>query len=182
MGVLTVAKQQMVEIAKALSFENTRILIMDEPSAALTEAEIEDLFRFIRQLKQKGVGIVYISHRMDELRQIADRITVMRDGQYVASRKMSEVTMDEIISMMVGRTIYEEPKATSQVAPDAPVVLEVKDLRSKDVRGVSFTLQKGEIWLRRLMGAGRDRNHAADLRRGQKGRRRDPGQRQTGTD
>ena len=155
-GVLTVAKQQMVEIAKALSFENTRILIMDEPSAALTEAEIEDLFRFIRQLKQKGVGIVYISHRMDELRQIADRITVMRDGQYVASRKMSEVTMDEIISMMVGRTIYEEPKATSQVAPDAPVVLEVKDLRSKDVRGVSFTLQKGEILgFAGLMGAGR---------------------------
>ena len=155
-GTLTVAKQQMVEIAKALSFENTRILILDEPSAALTEAEIEDLFRFIRQLKEKGVGIVYISHRMDELRQIADRITVMRDGQYVATRSMSEVTMDEIISMMVGRTIYEEPKSASQVAAGAPVVLEVKGLRSKDVRDVSFTLQKGEILgFAGLMGAGR---------------------------
>ena len=116
-GVLTVAKQQMVEIAKALSFENTRILIMDEPSAALTEAEIEDLFRFIRQLKQKGVGIVYISHRMDELRQIADRITVMRDGQYVASRKMSEVTMDEIISMMVGRKSRTCAPRTCEACP-----------------------------------------------------------------
>ena len=155
-GTLTVAKQQMVEIAKALSFESTRILIMDEPSAALTEAEIEELFRFIRELKQKGVGIVYISHRMDELKQIADRITVMRDGHYVGTRVMSEITMDEIISMMVGRVIYEEPKTASQVAPGAPVVLEVKNLRSKDVHGVSFALSKGEILgFAGLMGAGR---------------------------
>ena len=155
-GTLTVAKQQMVEIAKALSFESTRILIMDEPSAALTEAEIEELFRFIRELKQKGVGIVYISHRMDELKQIADRITVMRDGHYVGTRVMSEITMEEIISMMVGRVIYEEPKIASQVAPGAPVVLEVKGLRSKDVHGVSFQLYKGEILgFAGLMGAGR---------------------------
>ena len=83
MKQLTVAKQQMVEIAKALSYQNTRILIMDEPSAALSEAEIAELFSFIRDVKQKGVGVIYISHRMGELKQISDRITVLRDGQYV---------------------------------------------------------------------------------------------------
>ena len=153
---LTVAKQQMVEIAKALSFDNTRILIMDEPTAALTESEIEDLFTFIRMLKAKGVGIVYISHRMEELKIICDRVTVMRDGQYVGTRNMDDVTLDEIISMMVGRTIYEEPKSASAVPADAPVVLEVKNLRSPMVKNVSFQLKKGEILgLSGLMGAGR---------------------------
>jgi len=153
---LTVAKQQMVEIAKALSFDNTRILIMDEPTAALTESEIEDLFRFIRMLKAKGVGIVYISHRMEELKLIADRVTVMRDGQYVGTRNMAEVELSEIINMMVGRTIYEEPKTHPAVPADAPVVLEVKNLRSPAVKDVSFQLRKGEILgLSGLMGAGR---------------------------
>ncbi len=154
--VLTVAKQQMVEIAKALSFDNTRILIMDEPTAALTESEIEDLFRFIRMLKAKGVGIVYISHRMEELKIIADRVTVMRDGQYVGTRDMADVSMDEIINMMVGRVIYEEPKQQSAVPADAPVVLEAKNLNSPMVKNVSLTLRKGEILgLAGLMGAGR---------------------------
>ena len=153
---LTVAKQQMVEIAKALSFDNTRILIMDEPTAALTESEIEDLFNFIRMLKAKGVGIVYISHRMEELKVICDRVTVMRDGQYVGTRDMADVTLDEIINMMVGRVIYEEPKQHSNVAPDAPVVLEVKHLNAPMVKDVSFQLKKGEILgLSGLMGAGR---------------------------
>ena len=153
---LTVAKQQMVEIAKALSFENTRILIMDEPSAALTEAEIEDLFRFIRELKTQGVGIVYISHRMGELKQISDRITVLRDGRYVGTVHTPDTTLDEIIHMMVGRVIYETPKATSAVPPDAPVALEVKHLRSAEVKDVSFALRKGEILgFAGLMGAGR---------------------------
>ncbi len=116
---LTVAKQQMVEIAKALSFSNTRILIMDEPTAALTESEIEDLFTFIRRLKAQGVGIVYISHRMEELRIIADRVTVMRDGKYVGTRNMADVSMDDIISMMVGRVIYEQPKTKSAVPETA---------------------------------------------------------------
>ena len=154
--VLTVAKQQMVEIAKALSFDNTRILIMDEPTAALTESEIEDLFRFIRMLKAKGVGIVYISHRMEELKIIADRVTVMRDGQYVGTRDMADVSMDEIINMMVGRVIYEEPKQQSAVPADAPVVLEAKNLNSPMVKNVSLTLRKGEILgFAGLMGAGR---------------------------
>ena len=101
---LTVAKQQMVEIAKALSF-NSEVLIMDEPTAALTDSEIEDLFRIILQLRANGVGIVYISHRMDELRRITDRITVMRDGCYIDTVSTKEVTIDQIIAMMVGREI-----------------------------------------------------------------------------
>ncbi|MCL1855766.1 MAG: sugar ABC transporter ATP-binding protein [Clostridia bacterium] len=155
-GTLTVAKQQMVEIAKALSFGNTRILIMDEPSAALTEAEIEDLFLFIRELKARGVGIVYISHRMGELKQISDRITVMRDGRYVNTVSTAETTLDEIIRMMVGRVIYEPPKEKSTVPPDAPVALEVRGLRSREVKDVSFCVRKGEILgFAGLMGAGR---------------------------
>ncbi len=153
---LTVAKQQMVEIAKSLSYNNTKVLIMDEPSTALTETEIEDLFTFIRRLKATGVGIVYISHRMNELFQITDRITVMRDGQYVGTVNTNETNMDEIVQMMVGRTIFEEPKSKSNVPADAPVVLEVKGLKSIDVKDVSFKLRKGEILgFSGLMGAGR---------------------------
>ncbi len=153
---LTVAKQQMVEIAKALSFPNTRIMIMDEPSAPLTETEIEELFLFIRRLKERNVGIVYISHRMEELKQISDRITVMRDGQYVGTVNTEEITLDEIIRMMVGRVIYEEPKTKSNVPDDAAVVLEVQNLNSIDVTDVSFNLKKGEILgLAGLVGAGR---------------------------
>ena len=153
---LSVAKQQMVEIAKALSYKNTRILVMDEPSAALTTAEIEELFRFIRELKAKGVGVIYISHRMDELKQISDRITVMRDGQYIGTVKTDEADINKIISMMVGRVIYEEPKQVSGVAQDAEKVLEVKGLRSCDVKDVSFSLRRGEILgFAGLMGAGR---------------------------
>ena len=153
---LTVAKQQMVEIAKALSYNNTKILIMDEPSTALTESEIEDLFTFIRRLKETGVGIIYISHRMNELFQITDRITVMRDGQYVGTVDTDKTTMDEIVKMMVGRVIFEEPKVKSNVPADAPVVLEAKGLKSLDVKDVSFQLKKGEILgFSGLMGAGR---------------------------
>ena len=153
---LTVAKQQMVEIAKALSYQNTRILIMDEPSAALTETEIAELFRFIRDVKSQGVGVVYISHRMGELKQISDRITVLRDGQYVNTVNTEETTLDEIIGMMVGRVIYDEPKAHSNVADDAPLVMSVKNLNSADVLDVSFDLRKGEILgVAGLMGAGR---------------------------
>ncbi len=152
---LSVAKQQMVEIAKVLSYQS-EVLIMDEPSSSLTEAEIEELFRFIRELKQKGVGIVYISHRLDELKRISDRITVMRDGQYVGTVNTEETTIDEIIQMMVGRVIYEQPKTKSTVSPGAPTVLEVKGLRSAQVKDVSFSLKQGEILgFAGLMGAGR---------------------------
>ena len=153
---LTVAKQQMTEIAKALSYENTRILIMDEPSAALTETEIGELFRFIRTLKDQGVGVVYISHRMGELKQISDRITVMRDGQYVDTVDTAQTSLDEIIRMMVGRVIYEQPKTKGTVVADAPITLEAKNLRSREVKDVSFILRRGEILgFAGLMGAGR---------------------------
>lgn len=155
MQELSVAKQQMVEIAKALSFKS-EVLIMDEPTAALTESEIEDLFRFIKKLKKQGVGIVYISHRMDELKKISDRITVMRDGQYIDTVMTAATEIDQIIQMMVGRVIYEDPKSSSMVAPDAPIVLKVKNLNSRLVKEVSFELRKGEILgFAGLMGAGR---------------------------
>lgn len=153
---LTVAMQQMVEIAKALSFETTKVMIMDEPTAALTESEIRDLFSFIKMLKEKGVGIIYISHRLEELLEVADRVTVMRDGQYIDTKLMSELTLPDIIKMMVGRVIYEDPKEKSMVPEDAPVVLEAEHLCSKDVHDVSFQLKKGEILgFAGLMGAGR---------------------------
>src|SRR5512139_1268790 len=152
---LTVAKQQMVEIAKALSF-HAEVLIMDEPTAALTGAEIDELFRIIRDLRAKGVGVVHISHRLEELRQISDRVTVMRDGKYIDTVKTQAATIDQIIGMMVGRTIYE---ATPEVPekPSDEVVLEVKNLnRGNVIKDVSFQLMKGEILgFSGLVGAGR---------------------------
>jgi ribose transport system ATP-binding protein len=152
---LTVAKQQMVEIAKALSF-NSSVLIMDEPSAALTDTEILELFRIVRQLKENGVGIVHISHRLEELKQISDRITVMRDGRYIDTVNTRDVTLDKIISMMVGRTIFE---ATPEVPehPSDEVLLEVRNLnRGNVIRNVSFQLKRGEILgIAGLVGAGR---------------------------
>ncbi len=155
-GNLTVGKQQMVEIAKAISM-NAKVLVFDEPTAALTEAEITELFHIIEDLRSKGIGIVYISHRMDEIEKITDRVTVMRDGEYVGELETKNTTKDEIISMMVGRAIYEEPKQKSAVSEDAEIVLEVKDLsRSDEVKNVSFQLRKGEILgFSGLMGAGR---------------------------
>lgn len=152
---LTVAKQQMVEIAKALSF-NSRVLIMDEPTAALTESEIEELFRIIRQFRERGVGIVYISHRLEELKQISDRITVMRDGHYVDTVDAATVTIDRIISMMVGRTIFESAPEVPE-HPNDEIVLEARDLnRGTAIKDVSFTLKRGEILgFAGLMGAGR---------------------------
>ncbi|SCK28818.1 ribose transport system ATP-binding protein [Variovorax sp. HW608] len=154
-GELTVAKQQMVEIAKALSFDS-RVLIMDEPTAALNNAEVADLFAIIRKLKSHGVAVVYISHKMDELQQIADRVTVMRDGQYVATVPMATTSTDRIINMMVGRDIGDVANHTPDTSGN-PVVLEVRDLnRGKAIRGVNFTLRKGEILgFAGLMGAGR---------------------------
>ena len=154
-GKLTVGKQQMVEIAKAISFQSS-VLILDEPTAALTDAEISELFTIMRDLKARGTAMIYISHRMDEIMEISDRITVMRDGEYVTTLETAQTDLDEIINAMVGRTIFEPPKSCSDVQPGAPVVLEVKNLRSKDVKDVSFTLHKGEILgFAGLMGAGR---------------------------
>lgn len=152
---LTIAKQQMVEIAKALSFKS-RILIMDEPTAALNDAEINELFSIINSLKAIGVGIVYISHKMDEIKRIADRVTVMRDGAYVGTVDADEVPISKIISMMVGREIDNEPVSPPDLSA-APIVLDVRNLtRGQHVRNVSFALRAGEILgFAGLMGAGR---------------------------
>ncbi len=152
---ITVAKQQMVEIAKALSFDS-QVLIMDEPTAALTTSEINELFAFIRKLRAQGVGIIYISHRLEELKQITDRITVMRDGHYIDTVNTDETTIDAIISMMVGRTIYEATPEIPEEASDE-IVLEVRDMnRGKWIQDASFKLKKGEILgFAGLMGAGR---------------------------
>ena len=156
MNELTVGKQQMCEIAKAIS-HNAKLIIFDEPSAALTEKEIADLFNIIRDLRKKNLGIVYISHRMDEIKVITDRVTVMRDGCYVGTLVTKDCTKEDIINMMVGRVIYEEPKTHSMVPKDAPVVLKVENLNAgRMVQDVSFELRKGEILgFSGLMGAGR---------------------------
>ncbi|HET6440509.1 MAG TPA: sugar ABC transporter ATP-binding protein [Anaeromyxobacter sp.] len=152
---LTVAKQQMVEIAKALSY-NAEVLIMDEPTAALTDTEIADLFRVIRQLKEKGVGVVHISHRLEELKLISDRITVMRDGRYVDTVPTAAAPIERIISMMVGRTIYESAPEVPE-HPSEEVVLEARGLRrGRAIQDVSFQLHRGEILgFAGLVGAGR---------------------------
>ena len=153
-GELPVSKQQMVEIAKALS-TNARILIMDEPTSALTAREIDDLFRIIRELKSKGCGIVYISHRLEELQHIVDRVTIMRDGQYITSMDFQQVSLDEIIAYMVGREIKEKfPRVSCEKGRK---VFEVKGLNAgRMVRDIDFSLYEGEIvGFAGLMGAGR---------------------------
>jgi len=152
---LTVAQQQMIEIAKALSF-NMDVLIMDEPTSALSEQEIEELFKVIRDLRSQGKGIVYISHRMDELHQICDRVTVMRDSHYIATTPMKEITTEQIISQMVGREIYESNHPHGDTSKNE-VVLEVRNLnRGRVVRDVSFQVHRGEILgFAGLLGAGR---------------------------
>jgi ribose transport system ATP-binding protein len=158
---LRVGTQQIVEIAKAISFR-ARVIIMDEPTSAITEQEIEILFRLIRQLKQQGVGIVYITHKLDELRQIADDVTIFRDGRFIACESFANLTRDRMIQLMVGRDLSELfPKTKVLLAEQ---VLRVEDLSLRHperrdefvVRDVSFTVRKGEIvGLFGLMGAGR---------------------------
>ncbi len=156
LGRLTVGKQQMVEIAKAVS-HRLRILILDEPTAALTDNEIEELFALMRDLASRGVGMVHISHRLDEIHRIAHRVTVLRDGERVDTKPTSQVTRQQIINMMVGRVIYEQPKTRSNVASGAPVVLRVNRLNAgRLVREISFELREGEILgMAGLMGSGR---------------------------
>ncbi len=140
---LTVAQKQMVEIARAVSY-NSRILIMDEPTSALTDREAEHLFKIIRDLKAQDIGIVYITHKMHELFEIADEFTVFRDGRYVATHAARDVTREDIIQMMVGREIINLfPKVD---CPIGDVILEVRNLTLPGVfHDISFTLRKGEI-------------------------------------
>jgi ABC-type sugar transport system ATPase subunit len=153
-GALTVGNRQRVEIAKALS-QNARILIMDEPTAALAEADVLHLFRIVRLLRQRGVGIVYISHRLEEVFELADRVTVVRDGAFVGTRTVARTSPDELITMMVGRTIEKLfPKLEAEIG--APV-LEVRALQGRPLfHDVNFELRAGEIvGLAGLVGSGR---------------------------
>src|SRR3954451_8674651 len=153
-GALSVGNRQRVEIAKALS-QNARVLIMYEPTAALTEADVERLFAIVRLLKARGVGVVYISHRMVEIFTLADRVTVLRDGRYVGTRQVGEFREDELITMMVGRTLDALfPKGEAEIG--APV-LEVRGLRARpQLRDIDIVLRRGEIvGLAGLVGAGR---------------------------
>jgi ribose transport system ATP-binding protein len=153
-GRLTVAAQQMVEIAKALSF-NSSVLIMDEPTASLTGAEVDTLFRIIRDFVTDQTAVVYISHRMEEIKQISDRITVLRDGELVDSRPSADLSIREVIQLMVGRTIAADVRPEPRAATDT--VLEVENLSTESLlRSVSFHLERGEILgFAGLMGAGR---------------------------
>ncbi|REF36586.1 sugar ABC transporter ATP-binding protein [Thermasporomyces composti] len=154
-GDLVVAQQQVVEIAKALSFD-ARILVMDEPTAALTEQETRVLFRIIRDLKRRGTGIIYISHRLEELREISDRITVLRDGEYIATMPTADADVRRVIALMVGREITHQTRPARSTR-QRPTVLEVRGLTTKDLlRDVSFDVREGEILgFAGLMGAGR---------------------------
>lgn len=153
-GELSVGQQQMVEIAKALSM-NTEILVLDEPTAALTDKEIDALFDVIASLKKQGVGMIYISHRMEEIFRMCDRITVMRDGRYVGTERVQETNMDHIVKMMVGREIKDRfPKADIKIGEEK---LKVEGLSQKGIlHDISFSVRAGEIvGLAGLMGAGR---------------------------
>lgn len=154
MGDLTVAKMQMVEIAKAVSYDS-QIVIMDEPTSSLTDAEVEQLFRIIADLKAKNVAIIYISHKMDEIFQISDDITVYRDGEYIATDRAENLNVDKVIQLMVGREVTQMfPKVD---CPIGETILKVENLSAgKAVKNVSFELHRGEILgMAGLVGAGR---------------------------
>lgn len=144
-GTLSVSQMQMIEIAKAFSYD-AKIVIMDEPTSSLTEKEVNHLFKIINKLKDKGCGIVYISHKMEEIFQLCDEITILRDGQWVATQPLEGMTMDQIIGMMVGRELTQRfPEKTNQ---PKEVILEVEHLTAKNqpsIQDVSFNLHKGEI-------------------------------------
>jgi ABC-type sugar transport system ATPase subunit len=171
--LLSTAQQQLVEIAKALAFE-ARIIVMDEPSAALTSHEVARLFDIIRDLKRHGIGVIYISHRLDEIFTIADRVTVLRDGANVGERPLSEMTRNHMIELMVGRELKDEfPRRTTTIGPDLFYVTGL--LSGRAVRDVSFSVRRGEILaLTGLVGAGRtetvrllfgaDRRDAGEIR------------------
>ncbi len=151
---LTVGYQQMVEIAKAVS-KNSRILIMDEPSAVLTNAEVASLYEMVRKLKSRGVTIVYISHRMDEIFELSDRVTVMRDGVKVETLNTADTNVDELIKLMVGRELKETypPRAA---ASGGDTILEVENLCGNGLRDICFSLKKGEVLgFGGLIGSGR---------------------------
>lgn len=150
---LSIAQQQMVEILKAVSF-SAKIIVMDEPTSSIANKDVDALFLNIRQLREQGIGIIYISHRMSELKEIADRVTILRDGKYVATKQISETSNDELISLMVGRSITNYYTRTYNDC--SGVILKVEKINTVKIHDVSFELKKGEILgFSGLIGAGR---------------------------
>ena len=154
LGSLTVSQQQMVEIARAISHDS-KLIIMDEPTSALTPNEIEFLFEVIVKLKSKGISVLYVSHKLEEIMEICDKVTTFRDGKFIVTRNVSETSMDEIVKDMVGREIDHLFPYTHTASDE--LVMEVKGLSTKDkLKDVSFTLNKGEVLgVFGLLGAGR---------------------------
>lgn len=153
-GKLSIGEQQMVEIAKAIAVE-AKIIVFDEPTAALSLKEIDALFQIIKHLTDEGIGVIYISHRMDEIEKITDRITVLRDGTYIGTVDTKETSQDDLIKMMVGRTLSNERRPESTSIKDE-IVLKVEGLTNKYVSNINFELRKGEILgFSGLMGSGR---------------------------
>lgn len=162
-GHLSVSEKQMVEIAKALAFD-AKVIVMDEPTSSLTEEEVRRLFQIIRRLKSEGKGIVYISHKLNEILEIGDRITVLKDGQYVGTRDARNVTMDDLVTMMVGRELKFKYQGSADVHRAGKVIFEVRGLTRKDgyVKDISFRLHEGEILgFSGLIGAGRSETMCA---------------------
>ncbi|WP_078544658.1 sugar ABC transporter ATP-binding protein [Litchfieldia alkalitelluris] len=156
-GELSISEKQQVEIAKALA-SDAKVLIMDEPTSSLTDGEIEKLFKVIRQLKSEGVGIVYISHKLKEIKIIGDRITILKDGKYVATRDLATTETNEMIKLMVGRELQSKYIARKEENGTSEVIFEVKNLTRKDevVKDINFELYKGEILgFAGLIGSGR---------------------------
>ncbi len=152
---LSIAQKQMVEIVKAMS-RNARVLIMDEPTAVLTEAETELFFKQVRRLKDRGTAIIFVSHKLHEVSEIADRVTILRDGQWIATKPTGEFTLDTMAQMMVGRELSDFYPPMNEADFDAEVVLKVRDFATKSVRDISFDLRKGEVLgFSGLIGSGR---------------------------
>lgn len=150
---LSTSNQQMVQIAKALS-QKARILILDEPCASITESDTEKLFTLIRKLKEEGVTIIYIDHRIENFKKIGDRVSVLRDGEYIGTREIQGMSKEEIIKMMVGRSLDEVYEKTAK--PQEEVLVEIKNYSNEKLKNVSFSVRKGEIFgLAGLVGAGR---------------------------
>lgn len=152
---LSVAQKQMLEITRAVS-RQARVLIMDEPTAVLTTAETELFFRQVRRLRDNGVAVVFVSHKLGEVKEIADRITVLRDGQWIATRPARDLTLDAMAQLMVGRELSDLYPPIAEADVDAPKILEVRNLTTPRVRDVSFDLRRGEVLgFSGLVGSGR---------------------------
>lgn len=162
-GNLSISEKQMVEIAKAVAF-NAQVIVMDEPTSSLTDEEVARLFKIVEKLKAEGKGIVYISHKLKEIMQIGDRVTVLKDGTYVGSHNIKDITIDQLVTMMVGRELKDKYLGSENVHERGKVIFEVKNLTRRDeyVKNINFNLHKGEVLgFSGLIGAGRSETMSA---------------------